>query len=95
LLALLSVSLGALVTCLQAYTNAKKGDQVASGQCLFQLANLLTVLPVIEAGSSQVELIADELKSWADRDILQQLQEVVNQVLEPEQQKVVNAMFRL
>jgi hypothetical protein len=53
------------------------------------------VLPVIEAGSSQVELIADELKSWADRDILQQLQEVVNQVLEPEQQKVVNGMFRL
>lgn len=38
----------------QAYTNAKKGDQVASGQCLFQLANLLTVLPIIEPGSAQV-----------------------------------------
>lgn len=79
----------------EAYTNAKKGDQVASGQCLFQLANLLTVLPIIEPGSAQVELIADELKGWADRDILQQLQEVVGQVLEPEQQKVVTGMFGL
>lgn len=81
--------------CLQAYTNAKKGDQVASGQCLFQLANLLTTLPIIEPGSSQIELIADELKGWADRDILQQLQEVLNQVLEPEQQKVAAGMFGL
>jgi hypothetical protein len=45
--------------------------------------------------TTQVELIADELKGWADRDILQQLQEVVGQVLEPEQQKVVTGMFGL
>lgn len=43
----------------------------------------------------QVELIADELTGWADREILQQLQEVVGQVLEPEQQKVATGMFGL
>lgn len=81
---------------LQAYTAAKKGDDVASAQCLFQLANLLTTLPMIEPGSSQVELIADELKGWADRDILQRLQEVLQQVLEaPQQQQVVSGMLGL
>jgi hypothetical protein len=69
---------------------------VSSTQCLFQLANLLARLPIIEPGSSQVELIADELKGWADRDVLQQLQQVLNQVLEaPEQQKVVSGMLGL
>lgn len=44
----------------------------------------------------QVELIADELKGWADRDILQQLQQVLSQVLETqEQQKLVSGMLGL
>lgn len=44
----------------------------------------------------QVELIADELKGWADRDILQQLQTVLSQVLETqEQQKLVSGMLGL
>jgi hypothetical protein len=69
---------------------------VSSTQYLFQLANLLARLPIIEPGSSQVELIADELKGWADREVLQQLQQVLNQVLEaPEQQKVVSGMLGL
>lgn len=81
----------------QAYTAAKKGDDVASAQCLFQLANILAVLPIIEPGSGQVELISDELKGWADRDILLRLQEVLMQVLqqEPAQQKVVSGMLGL
>lgn len=81
---------------LQAYTAAKKGDDVASTQALFQLANLLMRLPIIETSSSQVELIADELKGWADRDILLRLQEVLLQVLEdPKQQQVVTGMLGL
>ena len=69
---------------------------MSSTQCLFQLANLLARLPIIEPGSSHVELIADELKGWADREVLQQLQQVLNQVLEaPEQQKVVSGMLGL
>jgi hypothetical protein len=69
---------------------------VSSTQYLFQLANLLARLPIIEPGSSQVELIAEELKGWADREVLQQLQQVLNQVLEaPEQQKVVSGMLGL
>lgn len=58
-------------------------------------ANCLTPPPSPPHAALQVELIADELKGWADRDILQQLQEVVGQVLEPEQQKVVTGMFGL
>jgi hypothetical protein len=69
---------------------------VSSTQYLFQLANLLARLPIIEPGSSQVELIAEELKGWADREVLQQLQQVLNQVLEaPVQQKVVSGMLGL
>jgi hypothetical protein len=83
-----------LLPCLQAYTAAKKGDEVASTQCMFQLANILSMLPIIEPGSSQVELIADELKGWADRDILQRLQQTLTQVLQaPEQHKVINTML--
>lgn len=80
----------------QAYTAAKKGDDVASTQCLFQLANLIAQLPVIEAGSSQVALIADELKTWTDRNILLRLQEVLLQLLEEQQQQaVVSGMLGL
>jgi len=92
-----TVRLCACPVCwLQAYTAAKKGDDVASTQALFQLANLLMRLPIIEPSSSQVELIADELKGWADRDILLRLQEVLLQVLEdPKQQQVVTGMLGL
>jgi hypothetical protein len=80
----------------QAYTAAKKGDDVASTQCLFQLANLVVTLPVIEPGSAQVALIADELQTWTDRDVTRRLQEVLLQLLEaPQQQHVVNGMLGL
>lgn len=90
-----------MLTCItptqqQAYTAAKKGDDVASTQCLFQLANLIAQLPVIEPGSAQVALIADELRTWTDRDILLRLQEVLLQLLEaPQQQAVVSGMLGL
>jgi hypothetical protein len=40
----------------EAYTAAKKEDMVSANQALFQLANLLQGLPILEANSSQVNL---------------------------------------
>jgi hypothetical protein len=80
----------------QAYTAAKKGDDVASTQCLFQLANLVAKMPVIEPSSAQVDLIADELRTWTDRGVLLRLQEVLLQLLEePQQRAVVGGMLGL
>lgn len=38
----------------KAYTDAKKGDDVGCATALFQLASLLSGLPMLEEGSSQV-----------------------------------------
>lgn len=80
---------------LQAYTAAKKGDDVLCAQALFQLSGLLAGLPVIEHGSSQVDLIADELKSWADTETLQRLHGMAMQLVEPAQQQAVSSMLGL
>lgn len=80
---------------LQAYTAAKKGEDVAMAQALVQLSSLLQGLPVLEANSSQVGLIADELQGWADADVLQSLQDAARNFVESDQQKVVIGMLGL
>lgn len=86
---------GGLHACcpLQAYTAVKKGDDVAAAQALVQLSSLLLGLPILEPGSSQVELIAEELQGWADADVLQQLRDTAVRMVEPANQKVVFGML--
>eukprot|EP00882_Tetradesmus_deserticola_P011380 GHRQ01012040.1.p1 GENE.GHRQ01012040.1~~GHRQ01012040.1.p1 ORF type:complete len:479 (+),score=200.79 GHRQ01012040.1:87-1523(+) len=77
----------------EAYTAAKKGDDVLCATALAQLSSLLQGMPVLEAGSSQVALIADELKGWADAETLQRLHAMAKQLVEPQQQQLVSSML--
>lgn len=77
----------------QAYTAAKKGDDVLCATALAQLSSLLQGMPVLEAGSSQVGLISDELKGWADGETLQRLYGLAMQLVEPQQQQLVSSML--
>lgn len=58
----------------------------------------LTTGPCIDtrvAPQPKVSLIADELKGWAERDTRQHLQQLAQQLVEPQQQKLVAAMLGL
>lgn len=77
----------------EAYTAAKKGDDVLCATALAQLSSLLQGMPVLEAGSSQVGLISDELKGWADGETLQRLYGLAMQLVEPQQQQLVSSML--
>jgi hypothetical protein len=79
--------------CCQAYTAAKKGDDVLCATALAQLSSLLQGMPVSDASSSQVGLIADELKGWADSETLQRLHAMAMQIVEPQQQQLVSSML--
>jgi hypothetical protein len=48
---------------------------------------------MLDASSSQVSLIADELKGWADSETLQRLHAMAMQLVEPQQQQLVSSML--
>jgi len=49
----------------QAIATIEKGDDMGALLALSQLSSLLTGMPVLEAGSQQVQLVAEELNTWA------------------------------
>jgi hypothetical protein len=49
----------------QAIANIEKGDDMGALLALSQLSSLLTGVPVLEAASQEVKLVAEELNSWA------------------------------
>eukprot|EP00775_Hariotina_reticulata_P006245 gene6245-6481_t len=79
----------------EAYTATKKEDLVAANQALFQLASLLEGLPILEANSSQVDLISDELTGWAERSVLEKLKAIAVQLVDPSRQGLVTSMLGL
>ncbi|KAF8070922.1 hypothetical protein HT031_001003 [Scenedesmus sp. PABB004] len=78
---------------IEAYTAAKKGDDVAAATALAALSSLLGGMPLLSPGSSQVDLIAEELAGWAEPDVLARLGDTARTLVEPEQQAVVAAML--
>ncbi len=81
---------------MQAYTAAKKGDDVGAAAALVQLSALLQGLPVLQVGDGPVALIAEELAGWAERGVLQQLGTTAATLVEGSQARaLVAAMLGL